>query len=192
MAIEKLRLGLTWPNSRGQCDYRKTRCRGSNACAASGNDWPARYQRRTLSTWRSAGRATSGWKLRRVGNHRDGAELLAWPSLSVEEEKKIREFLGQVAICELTPSIRARAVQLRKEQHLKHAERYRMCDRDGIWGRALDQRHNHRESAGADLSLCQTFGLTQRDWKTETICLASVASNGSGKLSTVFPKSTVR
>ena len=30
-----------------------------------------------------------------------------------------REFLGQVAICELTPPIRARAVQLGKEQHLK-------------------------------------------------------------------------
>jgi predicted nucleic acid-binding protein len=46
-------------------------------------------------------------------------ELLAWPSLTSEEEKKVREFLGQVAICELTPSIRARAVQLRKAQHLK-------------------------------------------------------------------------
>ncbi len=46
-------------------------------------------------------------------------ELFAWPSLTSEEEKKVREFLGQVAICELTPSIRARAVQLRKEQHLK-------------------------------------------------------------------------
>jgi predicted nucleic acid-binding protein len=46
-------------------------------------------------------------------------ELLAWPSLTSEEEKKVREFLGHVAICELTPSIRARAVQLRKEQHLK-------------------------------------------------------------------------
>jgi len=46
-------------------------------------------------------------------------ELLSWPSLTSEEEKKVREFLGQVAICELTRSIRARAVQLRKEQHLK-------------------------------------------------------------------------
>ena len=46
-------------------------------------------------------------------------ELLAWPSLTTEEEKKVREFLGQVVICELTPSIRGRAVQLRKEQHLK-------------------------------------------------------------------------
>ncbi|PYJ64211.1 MAG: PIN domain nuclease [Verrucomicrobia bacterium] len=46
-------------------------------------------------------------------------ELLAWPSLTIEEEKKIREFLGQLIVCELTPSIRGRAVQLRKEQHLK-------------------------------------------------------------------------
>ena len=46
-------------------------------------------------------------------------ELLAWPSLTTEEEKKVREFLGQVVICELTSSIRGRAVQLRKEQHLK-------------------------------------------------------------------------
>ena len=46
-------------------------------------------------------------------------ELLAWPSLTTQEEKRVREFLGQLAICELTPSIRARAVQLRREQHLK-------------------------------------------------------------------------
>jgi predicted nucleic acid-binding protein len=46
-------------------------------------------------------------------------ELLAWPSLTAEEEKKVREFLGQLVICELTPSIRARAVQIRKENHLK-------------------------------------------------------------------------
>jgi hypothetical protein len=46
-------------------------------------------------------------------------ELLAWPSLTGEEEKNVREFLRQVVICELTSSIRARAVRLRKEQHLK-------------------------------------------------------------------------
>jgi len=46
-------------------------------------------------------------------------ELLAWPSLTTEEERRVREFLGQLVICELTPSIRARAVQLRREQHLK-------------------------------------------------------------------------
>jgi len=46
-------------------------------------------------------------------------ELLAWPSLTVEEEKRVREFLGQLVICELTPSIRTRAVQLRKQQHLR-------------------------------------------------------------------------
>jgi predicted nucleic acid-binding protein len=46
-------------------------------------------------------------------------ELLAWPSLTTQEEKRVREFLGELLICELTPSIRARAVQLRREQHLK-------------------------------------------------------------------------
>ena len=46
-------------------------------------------------------------------------ELLAWPSLTSEEEKKVREFLGRLVICELTPSVRARGVQLRREQHLK-------------------------------------------------------------------------
>src|SRR5438067_12589073 len=46
-------------------------------------------------------------------------ELLAWPSLTTEEEKKVREFLSQLAICELTPAIRGRAVQLSKQQLLK-------------------------------------------------------------------------
>ena len=46
-------------------------------------------------------------------------ELLAWPSLTMEEEQKVRDFLRALIICELTPSIRARAVQLRKEQRLK-------------------------------------------------------------------------
>ncbi|HEX7517234.1 MAG TPA: PIN domain-containing protein [Chthoniobacterales bacterium] len=46
-------------------------------------------------------------------------ELLAWPSLTVQEETNVREFLRQIVICELTPSIRARAVQLRREEHLK-------------------------------------------------------------------------
>jgi predicted nucleic acid-binding protein len=47
-------------------------------------------------------------------------ELLAWPSLTTEEEEeKVREFLDQLVICELTPSIRARAVQLRRQKQLK-------------------------------------------------------------------------
>ncbi len=46
-------------------------------------------------------------------------ELLAWPSLTREEEERIRKFLKQLIVCELTPPIRARAVTLRKEQHLK-------------------------------------------------------------------------
>jgi predicted nucleic acid-binding protein len=46
-------------------------------------------------------------------------ELLAWPSLSAEEERAVRKFLDHVTICELTAAIRARAVQLRKAVHLK-------------------------------------------------------------------------
>jgi predicted nucleic acid-binding protein len=46
-------------------------------------------------------------------------ELLAWPSLTAAEEKKVRDFLGRLSICELTPSIRNRAVQLRRKEHLK-------------------------------------------------------------------------
>src|SRR5262249_3767461 len=46
-------------------------------------------------------------------------ELLAWPSLTVEEEKRVREFLEQLVICELTPPIRTKAVQLRRAQHLR-------------------------------------------------------------------------
>lgn len=46
-------------------------------------------------------------------------ELLAWPSLTEQEETKVREFLRAVTLCELTASIRARAVVLRKLQHLK-------------------------------------------------------------------------
>ena len=44
-------------------------------------------------------------------------ELLAWPSLTPEEEERVRQFLDQVTICELTPAVRARAVTLRKEYH---------------------------------------------------------------------------
>jgi hypothetical protein len=46
-------------------------------------------------------------------------ELLAWPSLTMEEEQKVRDLLGALIICELTPPIRARAVQLRKQERLK-------------------------------------------------------------------------
>jgi predicted nucleic acid-binding protein len=46
-------------------------------------------------------------------------ELLAWPSLTESEEKKIREFLEAVTICELSAPIRNRAVELRKLHHLK-------------------------------------------------------------------------
>lgn len=46
-------------------------------------------------------------------------ELLAWPSLTAEEEQKVRDFLSELSICELSPAVRARAVRLRREEHLK-------------------------------------------------------------------------
>jgi predicted nucleic acid-binding protein len=46
-------------------------------------------------------------------------ELLAWPSLTEPEERKVRGFLAAVTICDLTASIRARAVELRKQHNLK-------------------------------------------------------------------------
>jgi predicted nucleic acid-binding protein len=46
-------------------------------------------------------------------------ELLSWPSLTATEEARVREFLARIIICELTSSIRARAVGLRRKQHLK-------------------------------------------------------------------------
>ncbi len=58
-------------------------------------------------------------------------ELLAWPSLTTEEEKKVRHFLDQIVTCEVTPAIRARAVQLGKERRLKLPDAI-VCDSDGI------------------------------------------------------------
>jgi predicted nucleic acid-binding protein len=46
-------------------------------------------------------------------------ELLAWPSLTEQEEEKVRGFLNAVTICELTASIRFGAVKLRKLHNLK-------------------------------------------------------------------------
>jgi predicted nucleic acid-binding protein len=46
-------------------------------------------------------------------------ELLAWPSLTTKEEENVRAFLNQLVVCELTPTIRARAVRLRKEERLR-------------------------------------------------------------------------
>ena len=46
-------------------------------------------------------------------------ELLAWPSLTDEEAGKVRAFFGSVTLCELTATIRARAVALRRDEGLK-------------------------------------------------------------------------
>ena len=46
-------------------------------------------------------------------------ELLAWPSLTANEEQKVRDFLGQLIVCELSPAVRARAVRLRRDEQIK-------------------------------------------------------------------------
>ncbi len=46
-------------------------------------------------------------------------ELLAWPSLTLEEETRVKAFLQSVVLCELTPVIRQLAVRLRREQRLR-------------------------------------------------------------------------
>ncbi len=46
-------------------------------------------------------------------------ELLAWPSLTTEDEKKVRDFIARLTVYELTPSIRNQAVQLRRAERLK-------------------------------------------------------------------------
>ena len=40
-------------------------------------------------------------------------ELLAWPSLTTQEEIKVRAFLRGVTLCELTAAIRQRAERLK-------------------------------------------------------------------------------
>lgn len=46
-------------------------------------------------------------------------ELLAWPSLTAQEEDRVRDFLQHLALCELTAATRARAIALRKAHQLK-------------------------------------------------------------------------
>src|SRR5205814_5656109 len=45
----------------------------------NGDDGPTRHQRRALSARRSVGRTTSQWKLRSIGDQRDGVASLAIP-----------------------------------------------------------------------------------------------------------------
>lgn len=46
-------------------------------------------------------------------------ELLSYPSLDNKSEKQIRKFLSEVAVIGLTRDVEERAVQLRRQQHLK-------------------------------------------------------------------------
>src|SRR6267378_4865770 len=111
MASGKRKVPPIWRDSREPSDCRKIRSHGSSECAASGHDWPARNERCLVSARWSAGRPlpTGSYGVSVITE----MELLAWPSLTTEDEEKVREFLDKLVICELTPSIRARAVQLR-------------------------------------------------------------------------------
>jgi predicted nucleic acid-binding protein len=60
---------------------------------------------------------TSHWELWHLGNYRNGAARLA--AAYDRRRKEGSRVSWELMICELTPSIRARAVQLRREQHLK-------------------------------------------------------------------------
>jgi predicted nucleic acid-binding protein len=46
-------------------------------------------------------------------------ELFAWPSLTDAETAKVRSFLETLVVCDLTPAIRTRAIQLRRSGGLK-------------------------------------------------------------------------
>src|SRR5213080_4758163 len=117
MANCETKFQLILLNSPGRYDYGKIHWSGSDARVASGHDGPTRHQRRALSARRSVGRITSQWKLRSLGNHRDGVASLAIPDTRRRtEDPRISE---STVICELTLSIRARAVQLRREQRLR-------------------------------------------------------------------------
>lgn len=46
-------------------------------------------------------------------------ELLAYSTLTTKEENEVRRFIANLTICELTPSVRVRAVALRRNGRLK-------------------------------------------------------------------------
>src|SRR5881394_2016909 len=79
MANWETKFQLILLNSPGRYDYGKIHWSGSDARVASGHDGPTRHQRRALSARRSVGRTTSQWKLRSLGNQRDGVASLAIP-----------------------------------------------------------------------------------------------------------------
>ena len=46
-------------------------------------------------------------------------EMLAWPSLTADEEQRVRRFLERVTVCDLIPTVRERAVALCRAERLK-------------------------------------------------------------------------
>src|SRR5438128_12347046 len=155
MASRKTRLRPIWQDSPERCGCPKIRWHGSDACAASGNDGPARHQRRALSSWRPIGRATSRWKLRRVGDHGNGAARLAVAHGRRRKESPRIPRAGCDLRIDSIDSWASRAAQERAT--FKAAGCCRVRDRDGIWRRALDERYIARESAWTKLPRCKRY-----------------------------------
>src|SRR3954464_8448483 len=79
MANCETKFQLILLNSPGRYDYGKIHWSASDARVASGHDGPTRHQRRALSAGWPPCRTASQWKLRSLGNHRDGVASLAIP-----------------------------------------------------------------------------------------------------------------
>jgi predicted nucleic acid-binding protein len=86
-------------------------------------------------------------------------ELLAWPSLSEHEEKKVREFLNAVTLCELTASIRSWAVELRKLHHLKLPDAVVCATAIEVEEVDVELWTNDGELAGVPGLRCRSVGL---------------------------------
>src|SRR5947207_10214643 len=105
--------------------------------AASGNDRAARHERRALSSRRPVGRATSRWKLRRVGDHGNGGARVAVAHDRRRKESPRIPRAGCDLRIDSIDSWASRAAQERATS--KAAGCCRVRDRDGIWRRALDE-----------------------------------------------------
>src|SRR5437899_3014051 len=137
MASRKTRLRPIWHDSPEQCGCPKIRWHGSNACAASGNDRAARYERRALSPRRPVGRAASRWKLRRVGDHGNGVARLAVAHDRRRKEDPRISWAAYRLRIDAIDSWTSRAAQERAT--FKAPGCCRVRDSNGIWRRALDE-----------------------------------------------------
>src|SRR5207247_7423927 len=137
MASQDRNALATWHNSPACCAFRKIRLRGSNACAASGNDRAARHERRALSPRRPVGRAASRWKLRRVGDHGNGVARLAVAHDRRRKEDPRISWAAYRLRIDAIDSWTSRAAQERAT--FKAPGCCRVRDSTGVWRRALDE-----------------------------------------------------